>query len=74
MRRIAVVSIALTFVTVAGAGISFGQRAPAPRGELRVVDKNPANWAFITYNVMDHLVELDKEPGRRGPPTGWPSS
>jgi len=38
-----------------------GQEVPAPRGELRIVDKNPQNWAFIAWNIFDHLVEIDKE-------------
>lgn len=34
-----------------------------PRGEIRVVDKSPANWGSITYNVMEHLMDLDKDGG-----------
>ena len=34
---------------------------PASRGELRVVDKHPLNWASITYNVFEHLISLDKD-------------
>ena len=40
---------------------SVGQEVPAPRGELRVVDKHPGNWASITLNVFEHLMELDKD-------------
>jgi ABC-type transport system substrate-binding protein len=39
----------------------FGQEVPAPRGELRIVDTDPQNWAWITWNVFEHLVELDKD-------------
>jgi ABC-type transport system substrate-binding protein len=38
-----------------------GQEVTAPRGELRIVDKNPQNWAFIAWNIFDHLVEVDKD-------------
>ena len=34
---------------------------PAPRGELRIVDKSPANWTFIVVNVFEHLVEISKD-------------
>ncbi len=39
----------------------IGQEVPAPRGELRIVDKHPNNWGLITVNVFEHLVELDKD-------------
>jgi ABC-type transport system substrate-binding protein len=38
-----------------------GQERPAPRGELRIVDTDPMNWAWITWNVFEHLVEIDKD-------------
>jgi peptide/nickel transport system substrate-binding protein len=43
-----------------------------PRGELRMVDKHPDNWASITFNAFEHLVELDKD-GKLVPrlATGW---
>ena len=51
---------------------SAAQKLPVPRGEIRVVDKNPVNWVWITLNVFDHLVELDKD-GALVPrlATGW---
>jgi ABC-type transport system substrate-binding protein len=39
----------------------FGQEVPAPRGELRIVDKDPQNYASIAWNIFDHLVEIDKD-------------
>jgi ABC-type transport system substrate-binding protein len=39
----------------------FAQERPAPRGELRIVDTDPLNWAWITWNVFEHLVEIDKD-------------
>ena len=43
-----------------------------PRGELRIVDKSPRNWTWIAFNVLEHLIELDKE-GKLVPglATGW---
>ena len=61
MRKLVVGSIVLVLCTL-GWGISgVGQEAPAPRGELRVVDKSPFNWVSITLNVFEHLMELDKD-------------
>jgi ABC-type transport system substrate-binding protein len=49
-----------------------GEQGPAPQGELRVVDTHPWNWAWITFNVFEHLLELDKA-GTLVPrlATGW---
>jgi hypothetical protein len=30
---------------------------PSATGELRIVDRNPGNFAWITYNVLEHLIE-----------------
>ena len=38
----------------------MGEQPPAPRGELRIVDKHPWNWVWITQNVFEHLMALDK--------------
>jgi ABC-type transport system substrate-binding protein len=61
MRQLACGSIVLVLVAFGGGAHSFGQEVPAPHGELRVVDHNPANWGWITFNVFEHLVELDKD-------------
>jgi ABC-type transport system substrate-binding protein len=70
MRKLLIAGLALVTLG-AGAG-SFGQTVPAPRGELRVVDKNPLNWISITYNVFEHLIEPDRD-GKLVPrlATGW---
>ncbi len=51
---------------------AFTEQPPAPRGELRIVDKNPLNWAWVTLNIFEHLVEVDKD-GLLVPrlATGW---
>jgi ABC-type transport system substrate-binding protein len=61
VRKLAVGSIALLLIALGWGHGSFGEQAPAPRGELRIVDKNPSNWVSITFNVFEHLMELDKE-------------
>jgi peptide/nickel transport system substrate-binding protein len=54
-------SLALVLVTLGWSSQSLGEQVPAPRGELRIVDKHRENWAWITFNVFEHLVEIDKE-------------
>jgi peptide/nickel transport system substrate-binding protein len=39
----------------------IGEQPPAPRGELRIVDKHPLNWSSIVYNVFEHLFDFDKD-------------
>jgi peptide/nickel transport system substrate-binding protein len=61
MKKFVVGGIVLVLVTCGWNTISVGAQTPAPRGELRVVDTSPQNWAFITWNVFEHLVEIDKD-------------
>jgi ABC-type transport system substrate-binding protein len=72
MKQRIVGIIALVLVTVGWSTRSVGEQMPAPRGELRIVDKNPANWAWIVYNVFETLMEVDLE-GKLVPKlaTGW---
>ena len=65
-------AIMLVLVILEWDNHSMGEQVPAPRGELRIVDKNPANWAWITYNVFETLMEVDLE-GKLVPKlaTGW---
>jgi ABC-type transport system substrate-binding protein len=61
MNRLLGASLAIGLGIFGWAGSGLGQNVPAPRGELRVVDKNPLNWISITYNVFEHLIESDKD-------------
>ena len=61
MKKLVVGSIVLVLVTVGSGDRSMGEQRPAPRGELRVVDPHPLNWAWLVYNVFEHLMELDPE-------------
>ena len=72
MKKLPITSIVFSLVIFGWGSYAFGQALPTAAGELRIVDKNPLNWAFITYNVMEHLVELDKD-GKLVPrlATGW---
>ena len=45
----------LVLVTCGWSTRSIGEQRPAPRGELRVVDSDPFNWAWISWNVFEHL-------------------
>jgi peptide/nickel transport system substrate-binding protein len=72
MHKFFVGSIILVLSTLGWIASSFGQEVSAPRGELRIVDKNPANWASVVFNVFDHLIELNTD-GTLVPrlATGW---
>jgi len=48
-------------ITLGWSERSVGEQVATPRGELRVVDKSPLNWASITLNVFEHLIALDKD-------------
>jgi ABC-type transport system substrate-binding protein len=72
MQRLVVGSIVLALVTCGWGTMSVGEQIPAPRGEVRIVDKSPLNWVSVVYNVFEHLMELDKD-GTLVPrlATGW---
>jgi ABC-type transport system substrate-binding protein len=61
MQKLVVSGMILMLVTLGWDNSSLGEPPPAPRGELRIVDKNPLNWAFITWNVFEHLMEHEKD-------------
>jgi peptide/nickel transport system substrate-binding protein len=60
MKKCVIGGIILVLVTCGWGTMSVGEQTPAPRGELRIVDKHPWNWAWITFNVFEHLMDLDK--------------
>jgi ABC-type transport system substrate-binding protein len=73
MKQLVVSSLVLVLVTCGWSSRSRAEQVPAPRGELRIVDKNPLHWTYVTnYNVFEHLLELDPE-GALVPrlATGW---
>jgi peptide/nickel transport system substrate-binding protein len=72
MPKLIVGIIVLLLVTLGWGDKGLGEQAPAPRGELRIVDKSPLNWVWIALNVFEHLVELDRD-GKLVPglATGW---
>jgi ABC-type transport system substrate-binding protein len=61
MHKLFVGSLVLMLVTLGWDGRGVGEQSPAPRGELRIVDTDPLNWAWITWNTFEHLVEIDKD-------------
>jgi ABC-type transport system substrate-binding protein len=60
MKQLIVGSIVLLLVALGWGDRGLGEQVAVPKGELRVVDKNPRNWVWITLNVFEHLMELDK--------------
>ena len=72
MKKFVVGGIVLVLVTCGWGTMSVGEQAPAPRGELHVVDTSPTNWRDIVLNIFEHLVETSKD-GTLVPDlaTGW---
>lgn len=72
MHKLFIGSLVLILCLLGWSASSVGEQIPAPRGELRIVDKSPLNWVWITLNIFDHLIELDKD-GKLVPrlATGW---
>jgi ABC-type transport system substrate-binding protein len=72
MYKWVVQSIIFTLILLGLSTAAMAEPPPAPRGELRIVDQSPRNWASVVYNVMEHLMELD-ENGKLVPrlATGW---
>jgi peptide/nickel transport system substrate-binding protein len=60
MQKLFVGSVILVLSIFGWSASSFEKEVSAPRGELRIVDKHPDNWAWITFNVFEHLIEADK--------------
>jgi ABC-type transport system substrate-binding protein len=60
MRRLVVASLIFALGIPGWTTSGLAQRAPTPRGELHVVDPDPLNWAWITWNVFEHLIETDQ--------------
>ena len=61
MHKLFVGSLVLGLCLLVGSTSSIGEQPTAPRGELRIVDKSPLNWVWISLNVFEHLIELDKD-------------
>ena len=60
MKSFVVGSLVVMLVILGWDNRSRGEQVPAPQGELRIVDKHPLNWAWITWNVFEHLMEIDR--------------
>jgi ABC-type transport system substrate-binding protein len=61
MHKLVVSSLVLLFVALGWSNRAMGEQAQPPRGELRVVDTDPNNFAWISWNIFEHLVEIDKD-------------
>src|SRR5919106_4304893 len=72
MHKLFDASFILVLVTLGWGGISLGEQPPVPQGELRIVDKSPVNWISMTFNVFEHLIEVDPQ-GQLAPrlATSW---
>jgi peptide/nickel transport system substrate-binding protein len=72
MQTVVILGLVLALVIFAPSSGSLGQQLSAPRGELRIVDHSPLNWAWVTWQVFEHLIEFDPD-GKLIPrlATGW---
>jgi len=61
MHKLFIGSLVLVLCLLGQGTSSVGEQPPAPRGELRIVDKSPLNWTYIVVNVFEHLVEISKD-------------
>ena len=61
MHKLFVGIIVLGLCVLGGSTRSVGQEVPAPRGELRIVDRHNSNWTYIVLNIFEHLIERDKD-------------
>jgi ABC-type transport system substrate-binding protein len=61
MKQLMMGSLVLMFAVLGWGNRSVGEPVPAPRGELRIVDKHPQNYISIVYNVFEHLIEFDTD-------------
>jgi peptide/nickel transport system substrate-binding protein len=57
--KLTVGTITLLLCTLIWGTDGFGETAPMPRGELRIVDHHRYNFITIVHNVFEHLMELD---------------
>lgn len=61
MRHVALGSLILLLLSWGWSQSIWAQSTGVPRGEIRIVDSHPWNWTYITLNVFEHLMELDKD-------------
>lgn len=72
MHKCIVGSMILMGVVFGWNAHGLGKERTGPRGELRIVDREPRNWVWMSLQVFEHLAELDKD-GALVPrlATGW---
>ena len=72
MQKRIIGAVMLMLVILRWGNYGWGEQRPAPRGELRVVDRDLSNFGAITFTIFEHLLELDQD-GQLVPrlATGW---
>jgi ABC-type transport system substrate-binding protein len=72
MQTLVVGGLMLLLVTLGWGDRGLTEQAPAPRGELRIVDSGSVNFITVVMNVFEHLLDIE-EGGTLVPrlATGW---
>ena len=72
VQKLVTVSLICVLCTLGWSARGLGEEIATPRGELRIVDKEPRNWVWMALQVFEHLAEVDKD-GALVPrlATGW---
>ena len=60
MRKL-VASVILMGIILTWSYAEMGKQPPAPRGELRIVDRREIFGFFVMQNVVEHLVKIDTD-------------
>jgi peptide/nickel transport system substrate-binding protein len=61
MIKRTIVSLVVIAISSGWIGISLAQQPPAPRGELRIVDKHPTNRYSIERHKVERLIEVNPD-------------
>ena len=61
MRTRLLGAVVLVLSIFAVTGRDSAETVSGPRGELRIVDRGGLTWGFITFNVFEHLVRIDRD-------------
>jgi peptide/nickel transport system substrate-binding protein len=73
VKKLILGSIVLMFVALVWVGNGWGEQAPTPHGELRIVDRRSISRFSIELNIVERLAWIDYDQGTLVPrlASGW---